>query len=208
MLNLKQVPVAIRLVAMVAATASIILSALWLFTQSRVKDQQRIYTEKQLSAVLATLEYNNNLGTDQIVLSQASGDMTIYRARLDGTPVAAIYDTVSPHGYSGNIRLLIGIDMSNELTGVRVLEHRETPGLGDGIEVGNSDWILQFDGESISSTTSADWAVKKDNGKFDQFTGATITPRAVVNQVYSILTIHEEIASRIYPLPAGSELTP
>lgn len=204
--DLKQIPVAIRLVALVAATASIVLCALWLLTQSRVEDQQRIYTQKQLSAVLKGLEYNNDIGADQIRLDHASGIMTIYRARLGDTPVAAIYDTVSPHGYSGDIRLLIGINTANELSGVRVLEHRETPGLGDGIEHEKSNWVLQFDGQSIESTPAADWAVKKDTGKYDQFTGATITPRAVVNQVYSTLKIHKEIADRIFQFPVGSEI--
>lgn len=205
---LKDTPIAIRLVAIVAATAAITLCALWYLTQSRVEEQQRIYAQKQLSAVLASLEYNNDIGTDKIVLRHVAGNMTIYRARQGSTPVAVIYDTVSPHGYSGDIRLLIGINTANELSGVRILEHRETPGLGDGIELKKSDWILQFDGESVTTTPSADWAVKKDGGKFDQFTGATITPRAVVNQVYSTLSLHKKIANRVYRIPSGSELTP
>ncbi|WP_101775797.1 electron transport complex subunit RsxG [Pasteurella oralis] len=92
-------------------------------------------------------------------------------------------ETIAPDGYSGNIRLLIGITPSGEILGVRVLEHQETPGLGDKIETRISNWILSFTHQQINANNLNEWAVKKDGGKFDQFAGATITPRAVVNQV-------------------------
>jgi len=86
-------------------------------------------------------------------------------------------------GYSGEIRLLLGIDENGKLLGVRVLKHTETPGLGDKIEVNRSDWITRFNGLSLGNPPEAQWAVKKDGGPFDQFAGATITPRAVVNGI-------------------------
>ena len=98
-------------------------------------------------------------------------------------PTAYAYETIAPDGYSGNIRLLVGITPKGEVLGVRVIEHHETPGLGDKIELRISDWILSFTNQIIVPESLKDWAVKKDGGKFDQFSGATITPRAVVNQV-------------------------
>ncbi|MEE6075258.1 electron transport complex subunit RsxG [Avibacterium paragallinarum] len=103
-------------------------------------------------------------------------------AEKNHQPVAYAYETIAPDGYSGNIRFLVGITPQGEVLGLRVLEHKETPGLGDKIELRISDWVLSFNQQKISADNLNDWAVKKDGGKFDQFTGATITPRAIVNQ--------------------------
>lgn len=119
------------------------------------------------------------LGTDEPV--------TVYRARKAGQPVAAILTPVAPDGYNGDIKLLVAINADGRLAGVRVTAHRETPGLGDGIEASRSDWILQFTGRSLTDPDEKRWAVKKDGGAFDQFTGATITPRAVVKAVKKAL---------------------
>ena len=119
------------------------------------------------------------LGTDEPV--------TVYRARKAGQPVAAILAPVAPDGYSGDIKLLVAINDDGTLAGVRVTAHRETPGLGDGIEASRSDWILKFTGRSLGDPEERRWAVKKDGGVFDQFTGATITPRAVVKAVKKAL---------------------
>lgn len=107
----------------------------------------------------------------------------IYIAKkADKTTAYAIQGT-APDGYSGNIVLLMGIEPDGKVLGVRTLQHAETPGLGDKIETRISDWILSFAGKVFSLENEAAWAVKKDGGQFDQFTGATITPRAVVNNV-------------------------
>ncbi len=107
---------------------------------------------------------------------------------------AYAFETVAPDGYAGRIRLLVGITPTGTILGVRVLEHQETPGLGDKIETRISDWILSFSQQQLRSDNLADWAVKKDGGKFDQFAGATITPRAVVNQVkQSALSLLDEL---------------
>ena len=97
------------------------------------------------------------------------------------------------------MRLLIAVDARGRVLGVRVLSHSETPGLGDGIEAARSDWILGFDGRSLDNTPPADWAVRKDGGAFDQFTGATVTPRAVVWAVHDGLRrfqAHRAVLSR------------
>jgi electron transport complex protein RnfG len=115
-----------------------------------------------------------------------------YLARSGDKPVAVAFETTAPEGYAGPIRIMIGIDISGEILGVRVLDHRETPGLGDAIEVERSDWILRFAGKSIGNPPVSRWAVKKDGGVFDQFTGATITPRLVVNTVKKTLLYFQQ----------------
>lgn len=107
--------------------------------------------------------------------------LTGWQAIRDGRVVSVLLPVIAPDGYSGNIELLVGINADSSLAGVRVLSHKETPGLGDKIELSKSDWILAFDGAHMAENGDDSWAVKKDGGRFDQFTGATITPRAIVN---------------------------
>ena len=113
-------------------------------------------------------------------------------ARDDQKPIAAIVPAVAPDGYSGDIKMIIGINANGSIAGVRVLSHNETPGLGDKVDLKKSDWVLSFNQKSLNNPTTEAWAVKKDGGEFDSFTGATITPRAVVNQVKRALQYFEE----------------
>lgn len=118
-----------------------------------------------------------------------------YRARLAGQPTAVILEAIAPDGYSGDIKLLVAVKADGTLAGVRVLGHKETPGLGDYIDIGRSAWIKQFDGQSLTLTQPDLWTVKKDGGQFDYMTGATITPRAVIKAVRKVLeyyAIHQE----------------
>jgi electron transport complex protein RnfG len=112
--------------------------------------------------------------------------------------VAAIISTVAPQGYNGNIYLLVAIRYSGKLAGVRVVKHRETPGLGDAIDEKRSDWISSFDNKSLQNPAPKDWKVKRDGGVFDQFTGATITPRAVVDAVYKTLQYFEKHRDELF----------
>lgn len=113
--------------------------------------------------------------------------VTAYRARLRGKPAAVMIEATAPDGYSGKITLLIAILANGEISGVRVISHNETPGLGDYIDIAKSPWIRIFDHASLDSVPDAAWHVKKDGGKFDYMTGATITPRAVVKAVHKAL---------------------
>ncbi len=124
-----------------------------------------------------------------------------YRARLNGAPAALVLEAIAPDGYSGKITLLIAIRANGELAGVRVISHKETPGLGDYIEAAKSDWIKQFDHASLVQPDSRAWKVKKDGGRFDYMTGATITPRAVVKAVHKALRYYEQYGSEIYAQP-------
>lgn len=119
------------------------------------------------------------LGTDDVT--------TAYRARIKGEPSAVVLEAIAPDGYSGKIALILAVRANGELAGVRVVAHKETPGLGDYIELPKSPWIKGFDGKSREAYKDSDWKVKKDGGQFDYMTGATITPRAVVKAVNKAL---------------------
>jgi electron transport complex protein RnfG len=159
-------------------------------TAGRIAANQRAALLSNLQQLVPADRYDNALEVDTTILPPLDGarePIVIYRARLGGQPVAAIYDTTTREGYSGTIRLLVGIWHSGEVAGVRVISHRETPGLGDSIEIERSPWILAFDGRSLGNPAEGEWKVRKDGGVFDQFTGATITPRAIVRAVYRAL---------------------
>jgi electron transport complex protein RnfG len=157
-------------------------------TAEQIVENRRAVLMRNLSTLIPADLYDNDLLTDTI---DVPGDdllggeepVSVYRARKNGEPVALAFMPTAPDGYSGNIKLLVGIKYDGSLTGVRVVEHHETPGLGDAIEAERSDWILSFAGKSLDNPETAQWAVKRDGGVFDQFTGATITPRAVVKAV-------------------------
>jgi electron transport complex protein RnfG len=135
-----------------------------------------------LTQVIPAALHDNDLLADSVTLDTADGELTVYRA-LQGLDVAGVaFETVG-QGYAGPIRVLLGIDAAGRVLGARVLSHTETPGLGDKIEVARDDWILSFDGKSLGEPPPERWAVQKDGGDFDQFSGATITPRAVVSAV-------------------------
>lgn len=134
---------------------------------------------------------------------------TAYRARLQGQPAAVILEAVAPDGYSGKIFMILAIRSTGEVAGVRVISHKETPGLGDYIELPKSEtkWILGFDGKSHAVWTENDWKVKKDGGQFDYMAGATITPRAVVKAVHKALLYFDTHREQLFApkLPAAQK---
>ncbi|MBF7729765.1 electron transport complex subunit RsxG [Pseudomonas sp. N040] len=158
-------------------------------TAERIALAERDAKSRALSELLPAGSYDNHLQDtlrrlhDPSLGSKAS---PAYLATLDGKPAAVILQVTTPEGYSGSIDLLVGILADGRLAGVRVIRHKETPGLGDKIELAKSDWIRSFAGKSLDSPADG-WAVKKDGGQFDQFAGATITPRAVVKAVHQAL---------------------
>ena len=127
-------------------------------------------------------QYDNDLIKDTLVLPGPDGEVTVYRARK-GSRVAAVVFQVQGRGYAGPVVSMMGVDREGHLLGVRVITHKETPGLGDKIEPAKDKWIFAFDGKFLGDPAADKFAVKKDGGVFDQFAGATITPRAVVNSV-------------------------
>jgi len=157
----------------------------------RIAENERAALLHKLHALIPTDQHDNDLLTDALEINAAAlsrKTVTVYRARKSGRPVAAVFTpVVAPDGYSGPIKLLVAIRYDGTLAGVRVIAHKETPGLGDPIDETRSDWILKFSERSLTSPEPKQWKVKKDGGIFDQFTGATITPRAVVKAVYNCL---------------------
>ena len=137
---------------------------------------------KQSLAIVLPGQYDNDITKDTIVLTGSEGKVTVYRARHAGRVDAVVYRVIG-HGYAGEVVCVMGVSREGKITGVRVLKHAETPGLGDKIEPAKSQWIFAFDGKSLSDPPADKWAVKKDGGVFDQFAGATITPRGVVRAV-------------------------
>jgi electron transport complex protein RnfG len=166
----------------------------WTFdsTLERISANERATMLRKLHLLIPPELHDNSLIEDTLQVRDESllgtaDPVTVYRARLDDKPVALVIAPVAPDGYSGSIKLLVGINHDGTLTGVRVVAHRETPGLGDAIDETRSDWIHVFDGKSLEDPPIGKWEVKKDGGVFDQLTGATITPRAVVRAVRQAL---------------------
>ena len=160
-------------------------------TGERIATAEREAQVRALSEILPPGSYDNHLLDNSIELHDpllgSKSPQAAYIALKDGKPSAIILRATAPDGYSGAIQLLVGIQADGRLAGVRVLHHRETPGLGDKIELAKSTWIRSFDGKSLQTPSAEGWAVKKDRGEFDQFAGATITPRAVVKAVHKAL---------------------
>lgn len=146
-----------------------------------------------LAQVLPTTLYNNNPVQEVRIINdtQLSEQPTeVYLAKRDGTLTGIAFQLKRP-GYGGPITLIIGLDAAGNVLGARVISHKETPGLADRIDIAKDDWITAFNGHSLSNTSTQAWHVKKDGGEFDQFTGATITPRAVVGAIYQGLLFHQ-----------------
>ena len=160
-------------------------------TYDRIQQNIRQALLDNLYQIIDKSQFDNDLIGDKITvkdpLLSISQPVTIYRAWLKGKPSVAIIQAIAPDGYSGSIFLLVGIDYQGKITGVRVTAHSETPGLGDNIDIAKSNWITSFNNHSLQNPDEKHWAVKKDGGAFDQFSGATISPRAVVKAVKKAL---------------------
>ncbi|HEY5790874.1 MAG TPA: electron transport complex subunit RsxG [Gammaproteobacteria bacterium] len=161
-------------------------------TAERIAENERQALLAGIHALVPPAAIDNDPFSDTVQVTApeafgSAGPVTVYRARKGGREVAAVFTVVAPDGYSGAIRLLVGVHADGRLAGARVVAHKETPGLGDKIEAQKSDWILGFGNRTLQDPGPAGWAVKKDGGVFDQFTGATITPRAVVAAVHRAL---------------------
>jgi electron transport complex protein RnfG len=190
---------------------TILLAATFLTTRAPIAESERQAKLKIFEQVLPTTMHDNDLLQDGVKVAPG-GDLgnreetLAYRARLAGQPSAVILEATAPDGYSGDIKLLIAVNANSELVGVRVLTHKETPGLGDYIDITRSDWIKKnFDGQSLAKTTDEQWKVKKDGGSFDYMAGATITPRAVVKAVHKALNYFAVHREALFAAPAVKE---
>ena len=187
---------------------ALVTTALLAFTADLTKDRitkaEREAQQKALFEIVPKTRHTNDILSETIKVPESAweglglksgGD--IYVARHTDETIAVIIPAVAPDGYSGDIRMIVGINADGSIAGVRIIDHHETPGLGDKIELSKNKWISDFNGKSLTNPASARWKVKKDGGDFDQFAGATITPRAVVNQIRRVLEFvdshHDEL---------------
>ncbi|MDH0096576.1 electron transport complex subunit RsxG [Ectopseudomonas hydrolytica] len=173
-------------------------------TATRIAAAEREAQVRALAEILPAGSYDNHLLDNRIELNAPElghrSPQSAYLALKGEQPSALILPVTAPDGYSGAIHLLVGIFADGRLAGVRVLGHRETPGLGDKIELAKSDWVRSFEGKSLNNPGEDGWAVKKDRGEFDQFAGATITPRAVVKAVHGALRYFDKHRAQLLGL--------
>jgi electron transport complex protein RnfG len=172
-------------------------------TIDKINENKRLALLKAFHVLISPEIHDNDIFNDIIQIQNKSllgskKPVTVYRARKENKPVAVIISSIAPDGYNGNIELLVAINYDGNLAGVRVVGHKETPGLGDAIEENRSDWITKFALKSLTNPDKKGWAVKRDGGEFDQFTGATITPRAIVKAVYNTLRYYKEHRDTLY----------
>ncbi|MGB1261754.1 MAG: electron transport complex subunit RsxG [Cognaticolwellia sp.] len=195
------------ILALFAIACTAIVALVHLTTKDRIDIQTQQQLIKQLNEIIPTNSHDNEMFRDCIIApADNSTDLVIdviYRARLNNTPTAAAIKTVAPDGYSGNIELLIAINTDGSVSGVRTLLHKETPGLGDKIELRKSNWIESFNTKKVLDSNDSRWAVAKDGGMFDQFTGATITPRAVVKTVRKTIDYFQANQNSIFALASN-----
>jgi len=189
-----------QILALFAIACTAIVGLVNELTKDEIKAQEQLQLLKTLHSIIEPIRYNNDITQDCVSLSStllgnSTNDkkiQTAYIARQNNQVIAIAMTSTAPDGYNGNIELIIAINMDDSVSGVRVLKHQETPGLGDKVELRKSNWITSFTGKKLLADNDSRWAVTKDNGIFDQFTGATITPRAVVKAVKKTLVYFKD----------------
>lgn len=189
--------------ALVGGVLALALYALAQLTHDRAVRNEQSWIRQPLEALLDATTYDNDVLADRISVTApdllgSEVPATVFRARRGGAPVAAVIHTVAPDGYRGPIELLVAVDVEGTLLGVQVVRHNETPGLGDAFETREQDWLAAFRGLSLNQPPQARWTVRKDGGYFDAFTGATITPRAIVKGVRRTLEFYRAYRERLF----------
>ncbi len=195
--------------ALIAAVCSGLVAVTYALTHDRIADNRKAYLQQQLKPALADVFFEGDVTESAVVLEAphelpGNDDAVIYRVYAAGEPVAALFIVTARNGYSGPIRLLLGVDMNGVVTGLRILEHRETPGLGDKIDEDKSDWVNQFPGRSLGDPLIDGWQIRNDGGEFDQLTGATVTPRAVIQAVRETLVYFAENREQVFAMQETS----
>jgi electron transport complex protein RnfG len=179
------------------------------FTATRIARNEQAWFAAQINALVpANLHDNDLLGDKTWALApEALGTrkpVAIYRARLNGTPTAVIINSIAPDGYGGPIELLVAINYAGEVLGVHVVAHHETPGMGDEFALPGSHWLDAFRGHSVRQPELRGWNVRKDGGEFEQFTSATISPRAIIQAVHRTLDYYQQHRQQLFEQPTAS----
>ena len=201
--HLKKISTTAAAMIIFSLAASTALSVFYLITKSPIDESDARAKRIFLNQVIPADLYDNNLVKDTISVEPSpllgnKKNIDVYRAKKNNQVIAVIIEAVAPDGYSGEIKTLVGIDQEDKILGVRVIAHKETPGLGDYIEIDKSQWIKNFNLKSLDKVSEKQWAVKKDGGDFDYISGATITPRAVIKSTYKCLLYSKENKKRLF----------
>ena len=186
-----------------AVIGTAILAATFNLTHVLIAQSEENAKLRLISQVVPASLYDNELIRDTLIIPantqlSTEQDTIAYRGRLKGKPSVVVLEAIAPDGYSGKIRLIIAINHAGNISGVRVISHKETPGLGDYIDIAKNKWIGLFEGGSHQRYREEDWKVKKDGGQFDYMAGATITPRAVVKAVHKSLHYFEDNRAKLF----------
>lgn len=194
------------ILAIFAAVCVGLIAVTFYITRDTIAGEMEAALARTLNQLVSENEYDNDVYHDCTLIQDATAlgskpPLKAYRMRKDGEPVAVVMESIAPNGYSGKIAMVVGIYQDGTIAGVRVTDHKETPGLGDKVDAKKSDWILGFEGKSLSNPEIEGWAVSKDGGQFDAFTGATITPRAVIQQVATTLEFFEDNKQQLFEGP-------
>ncbi len=193
--------------ATIAAVCTALVAFTYQLTDERIAANEQAWLEQSLQPALAGLFFDSGVSESRLTIPAphelpGSGDAVVYRVYSGADPAAALFVVSARDGYAGAIRLLVGVDIDGAVSGVHVLEHRETPGLGDRVETGKSDWALQFNGRSLGDPATDGWKIRRDGGAFDQLTGASVTPRAIVKAVRQTLEYYAANEAAIFAAPA------
>lgn len=196
--------------AVIAAICTALVALTFQATRERIAANEKALLEQSLQPALAGTFYDSGVSESRLVLPPPHGlpgndPAVIYRVFAGSEPVAALFAVTARDGFSGPIRILIGIGVDGTITGVRILQHRETPGLGDKIESARSDWVFQFDGRRMGDPIATGWAIEVDGGDFDQLTGASVTPRAIIKAIRDTLIYFESHQDELFLTEASGD---
>jgi electron transport complex protein RnfG len=209
----KNILITAALLMLFAVAGAALVGLAYIRTADDIKHNEELTLLRKLNTIIPAESYDNDLLADTTIIAPqpllgTAEDTLVYRARKDNKNVAAIFSSIAPNGYNGPIQMLVGVYADGRLAGVRIVKHRETPGLGDAVELSHSKWILGFDNKSLEDPDAKHWKVKRDGGIFDQFTGATITPRAVVKAVHDALLYFEKNQATLFATRPAANKTP
>ena len=200
-------PKTLLTLGLIGLVAAALLSGVHLATRDRIATEQQRQALATLNQLVPESSYDNELVADRSTarIPGLESPSTLYRARRGGKPVALLADVTTPNGYSGDIRLLVGVAPGGDVIGVRVLDHRETPGLGDAVELQRSDWIRQFSGRSLGNPPPDQWTADRRGGEFDTLSSATITSSAVIQAVRNVLAWYADNRQNAFKIETGAE---
>jgi Na+-translocating ferredoxin:NAD+ oxidoreductase subunit G len=187
-----------------------VLSIVAHVSASRIKHNEQAWFAAQLNALVPAALHDNDLLNDKtwVFAPQSLGtrkSVVVYRARLHDKPTALVINSVAPDGYGGPIQLLVAVNYAGEVLGVHVVAHHETPGMGDEFAQQGSTWLDAFRGHTVSDPALRGWNVRKDGGQFEQFTSATISPRAIIQAVHRTLDYYQQHRQQLFDQPSSSD---